>query len=417
MKDIQVLILAGGMAKRMWPMTTHKNMLPFFGKPLLVHTLDNFKKAGFKNFIIVVNPAIKEGVKKWVGKAKVVVQKKALGQADAILSAEKAITNDPLLIINANDFYQSILLNQMKKKIKTDLDACLVGLKTDHYLPMGYLVVKGGLVKAIIEKPGKGREPSKMIRLVFDFYREPKVLLQFLKKTKSKLDDVYEVAMTKMMQNGMKFGLVEYQDQWATIKYPWDILRVRDFFLEAKKRKRVVMASGVRLFEGAVVKNSYLGKNVIVGNNALVRDSIIEEGCVIGYNTEIARSYVGPHCWFHVNYIGDSVIEENVSFGSGARTANLRLDEQEIFVEKEGEKISTGLTKLGTIAARGVRVGINTSIMPGVMIGSGSFVGPGMTLNQNLQENKFCYPKQNLIIKKKLLKADLGSRDKFKKNL
>jgi len=408
MKNIQVLVLAGGEAKRMRPITANKNLLPFFGRPLIVHAIENLKKSGFKDFIVVVNPQIKEEVKKYLGNVKVVVQKRPLGQADAILSAEKEIKDRPLLIVNANDFFQPSLFVEFNRKIKNNPDALLVGLKTDCYLSMGYLVVKNGLVERVVEKPGKGREPSDMIKLVVDFYQKPKTLLQFLKKTKSNRDDVYEVAMAKMMKKGIKFELVKYNDSWATIKYPWDILETAAFFLNEKKKKSVIAEEGVKIFEGAVVKNSYLGKNVIVGNNALVRDSIIEDGCVIGYNTEIARSYIGPNCWFHANYIGDSILEENISFGSGARIANLRLDEKEIV---------PGRVKMGAIIGSGVRVGINTSIMPGVQIGSNSFVGSGLVLEENLKENKFCYLEQKVVVRENLRKIDLETRDKFKKKL
>ena len=417
MNNIQVLILAGGVAHRMWPITTNKNLLPFFGKPLISQGIDNLKKAGFKNFVIVVSPQIKKYVEREVGKAKIVVQERPLGQADAIFRAESEIQDMPLLIVNANDFFKPSLFTQLREKTKSNFDALLVGLVTDHYLPMGYLMIKNGRVLGIVEKPGEGKEPSNIIRLVVDFFKKPRVLLEFLKKTETLQDDAYETAMSEMMKMGIKFGFVEYKDSWATIKYPWDILKMTEFFLRERKKKPVVLEKGVKVFEGVVVKNSYIGKNVIIGNNVLVRDSIIEEGCVVGYNTEITRSYIGSHCWFHANYIGDSVLEENVSFGSGAKTANLRLDEKEIMVEGNKKKISTGRVKLGSIIGRNVRVGINSSIMPGVMIGRGSFVGPGLVLEKNLEEEKFCYLKQPLLIKRNLEKISLAEREKFKKEI
>lgn len=397
MNNIQVLILAGGVGKRMWPIKKNKNLLSFFGKPLIVHQIESFKKAGFKDLIIVVNPEIKDLIKI---KAKIVIQKKPLGQADAVLSAEREIGNAPLLIVNADDFFKPSLFEQIKKKVEDNFDALLVGLKVKEYFPGGYLVVDHNLVKKIVEKPGEGKEPSDTVKLVVDFFKEPRILFEYLKKTKTS-QGVYEVAMSKMMKDGIKFGLVEYKDSWATIKYPWDILKMTEFFLKEKMKKPVVLEKGVKIFEGGVIKNSYIGKKVIIGNNALVRDSIIEEGCVIGYNTEIVRSYIGPHCWFHCNYIGDSVLEENISFGSGARTGNLRLDEKEIV---------PGRAKLGAIIGKDVRVGINTSIMPGISIGSGSFVGPGLVLKENLLENKFCYLKQEVIIKNNLQESKKRSR-------
>lgn len=407
MNNIQVLVLAGGIGKRMWPITTNKNLLPFLGRPLISHSIENLKKVGLKNFIVVVNPQIKKEVEKWVGQAKIVVQKKPSGQANAILMAEKEIKDFPLLVVNADDLFKPSLLTQIIEKMKRDLDALLVGLVTDRHLPMGYVVVEKGMVKKVVEKPQRGKEPSNLVKLVIDFYKKPKILLEFLKKTKSKRVDPYEEVMNRMMEKGINFGLVEYKDSWATIKYPWDILAMRDFFLREKMEKPV-QEKGVKIFEGAVVKNSYLGENVIIGNNALVRDSIIEESCVIGYNTEVTRSYLGPDCWFHANYIGDSVLERNISFGSGARTANLRLDEKEVV---------PGRMKLGAIIGKNVRVGINTSIMPGVMIGSSSFIGPGLVLEDNLGEGKFCYLKQKIVIKKNLQRVNLKEREKFRKEI
>ena len=122
--------------------------------------------------------------------------------------------------------------------------------------------------------------------------------------------------------------------------------------------------------EGAVIKNSYIGKNVVIGNNCLIRDSIIEEGSVVGYNTEIARSYVGPKSYFHCNYVGDSVIEGSTNMGSGSRLANLRFDEKEIK--------DTGKKKFGAVMAHGSKTGINASIMPGAIIEANQIVGSGI---------------------------------------
>ena len=46
--NIQVLILAGGVGKRTWPIKKNKNLLPFFGKPLIEHQIESLRKAGFE---------------------------------------------------------------------------------------------------------------------------------------------------------------------------------------------------------------------------------------------------------------------------------------------------------------------------------------------------------------------------------
>jgi bifunctional UDP-N-acetylglucosamine pyrophosphorylase/glucosamine-1-phosphate N-acetyltransferase len=163
---------------------------------------------------------------------------------------------------------------------------------------------------------------------------------------------------------------------------------------EAQISERAVIGSGVviekgaKVFEGAVIRcPSYIGQNSIIGNGALVRGSIIGDNCVIGYNTEIKHSYIGDKCWFHSNYIGDSVIEDNCSFGAGAITANFRLDESNIKVNLGEDKVDTERDKLGAMVGRGCRIGINASLMPGVRVGYNSVVGPQVCLTQDLGAN------------------------------
>jgi len=392
MNNVQVLILAGGAGKRMWPLKTNKNLLPFFGKPLLAHQIEAFQKVGFDDLIVIVNPQIKKQVEAMHLGVKLAVQEKPLGQGDAILAAEKYLDGRPLLVANADDFFRIELLEKIKKVKPGQSMAFLVGQKVRQYFHGGYLVMKGGRVVGVMEKPGKGNEPSDLVKLVLDLFFQPRELLTAIKKV-GRVNVSYETALDNLMKAGVKFGLIEYCGPWATIKYPWDILSMVDFFLQEKKQKQVLSEKSVKILKGAIVKNSYLGENVIIGNNALVRDSIIEEGSVIGYSAETARSYIGPDCWLHSNYVGDSVLEKNINFGSGARTANLRLDEKEI---------TTGKIKLGAIVGAGSRVGINASLMPGAMIGSNSFIGAGLVFKGELKDNQFCYLKQEIVKKKNL---------------
>lgn len=408
MKNIQVLLLAAGVGRRMWPIKTNKNLLTFFGQPLVVHQVETLRQAGFSDLTVVVNPEIKTSMEKLALKTKIAVQAKPLGQGDAILAAARMIDkNKPLLVVNANDFFRLSLLRELKQRFNDQLDALLVAQRTKQYFPGGYLLVSAGRVKAMVEKPEPGQEPSDLVKLVLDFFREPAVLMDYISKVK-KTNISYESALDAMMKAGRNFGLVEYAGPWVTIKQPDHILDTTEFFLKERQKPAVVKAEGVKIFRGAIVKNSYLGSGVVIGNHALVRDSIIEAGSVIGYSAEIARSYIGPNCWFHANYVGDSVLEGNNSFGSGARTANLRLDEKEIV---------PGRIKLGAIVGVNSRVGINASLMPGVKIGSNAFVGPGLILKDDLADNQFSYLQQAIVQKKNQARFNLNNREEFRKKL
>jgi bifunctional UDP-N-acetylglucosamine pyrophosphorylase/glucosamine-1-phosphate N-acetyltransferase len=145
---------------------------------------------------------------------------------------------------------------------------------------------------------------------------------------------------------------------------------------------------------GAIVKGPcYLGRGTIVAMNALVRDANVGESCVIGFSTEVARSYLGSNVWTHSNYIGDSVIGNDVSFGAGAVVGNLRLDEGIISVAVDGAggdgKVSTGTNKWGIVTGDHIRVGVNTSFMPGVRVGGESFIGAGIVVGKDVPKKSF----------------------------
>ncbi len=172
------------------------------------------------------------------------------------------------------------------------------------------------------------------------------------------------------------------------------------------------------IFENTkIVGPCYIGPDTIIGNNNIIRQSHIAGGCVTGFNTDITRSYIGDACWFHSNYIGDSVLEGNVSMGSGSVLANLRLDEGTIWSEVGGTRINTMRTKLGTIIGRDVRIGVNTSVMPGVKIGSQSFIGAGTIIDKDISDASFCMAKSTYTLTKNHHDVGLGHRDEFKKHV
>jgi len=186
----------------------------------------------------------------------------------------------------------------------------------------------------------------------------------------------------------------------------------------ASVRGNVILAEGVRLFPGAAVLGpAYIGPGTILGNNALVRESMTGAHCIVGYSTEVARSWLGDDVWFHTNYVGDSVIDNNVSFGSGTVTGNLRLDEGIIKARVKGERISSGRNKLGQVIGSGTRVGINASLMPGVVIGRDAFVGPGILLHDDVPDGKRVTVRQELIWGDNTNQNRPEDREAFRKRL
>ena len=422
----------------MWPITIDKCLIPFLGKPLLYHNLKKIKEnvdpdlIGVDGeFVIISTPQSKDEVTKIAQalnlKFQLVVQQQPKGMADALLSAKEYLEGE-VLVVNAEDILDGEVYGEVAKG---GADVVVAGLKVDKYFPGGYLKVDGDKVVGIVEKPGEGNEPSDLVKLVVDYFKDGKKLVEYLEKASSEQDDVYEKALDRMIADGMDVKFTKYDGVWIPLKYPWQILDILEHLLSSIEQQispgakvsekaiidgKVVIEEGVRVFEGAVIKGpTYIGKNVIVGNNTMVRESDLEEGSVTGFNSDITRSYIGANSWFHTNYIGDSVIEGDFGMGSGAVLANLRLDDHTIRVHVKGELIDTKRHKLGLIAGKGSRVGVNASTMPGVKVGSNSFVGPGVTLYDDVPDNKKVLVKQELEITEHT--PALTSYDQFRDKL
>lgn len=440
---MKVILLAAGRSKRMFPIKD-KNFIKFCGKELIRHQIERLAKAGCEKFVIVGNAQNKEGLNHILSRIPaihfVIVEQEDLdqGMAGGILACKDVIGDEEILIVSSNDVVSDKAYSLiLQESVNNEYDILILGKKMSDYFPGGYLKVDSNLrISSIREKPGRGNEPSDLVNIVIHYYRNPIKLFQYLESTSSVNDDRYETAIDKMIRAGVKMKAVIYDDIWQAVKYPWHIFQVSHFFFQetpktiakniqispdARINGEVIIEEGVRLFEGAIINGPcYLGKNVIVANNSLIRNAFLDDSCTVGFGTEIARSIVGKNCWFHDNYIGDSILSENCSFGSGAVTGNLRLDEEQISMSINDEKISTGTNKLGTILGSNIRIGVNTSLMPGIRIGSDSFIGAGIVLANDVPENKYVRGKWYLKMddnkktpnpeKRKEMHQGLGSR-------
>lgn len=432
-KELVALVLAGGEGKRFWPLSTNKVLFPFFGKPLLNFSAIDVLPAEVTRVVVVVSPQNIEEVKKlkFPVPMKMVVQNLPDGMAGAILSAKSEIENCELFVINGDDVNDPGMYNEVVNQArKSDLFSVIPGWHTDRYRPLGYLALQGNKITGIAEKPGDGNEPSRFAYTVGYFIKDSDVFLRTLGQTTSKRDDEHELALSSLMARE-HFAMYENRGGFATLKYPWHVLDVMDELFKRLGEHRgkdieiksnvtiegkVYIEDGVKIFENTkIVGPVYIGRGAIIGNNNMIRQSHIGAGTVTGFSTDITRSYIGENCWMHSNYIGDSVIDGNVSLGGGTVTANLRLDDGEIHTQVNGGRVNSGRTKFGAIIGKNVRIGANVSMMPGVKIGANSAIGAGVVINKDIPEETLCTGVTTLEMKKNPLRmAGAEGRENFK---
>lgn len=423
---MKALLLAAGRSRRAKPIED-KNFLKFCGKTLLEFQLESLQSAGFKEILIAAGDHNKTQIETVATRfGAVVLRQENLeeGMAGAVLATEAHLNGEPLFIVSSNDVVQKEAYEAVLKATGSGADAYLLATKVAQYFPGGYLKLEGERIVGIVEKPGEGQEPSNLVNIVLHYFKEPQRLFEALRQSASDRDDRYEVALDHLMKE-LHFEAISYEGYWQPVKFPWHVLDLMPFFFEqmeagvdptaqiapsAQIHGAVRIEAGAKVLDNAVIQGpAYIGRDAVVANNALVRGSMIGDGSVVGYATEVARSFVGDRCWFHSNYVGDTVMGDNNSFGAGAVCANLRLDEKEIGDSKRN--------KLGPLLGSDIRVGVNSSLMPGVKIGSGTMIASGLVISEDLESGKFVYGKTELVIKENRAVLDNEAREAMRKKL
>ena len=143
-KTNSVFVMAGGMGKRLFPLTENcpKPLLKVGNKPVLEIVLENFIKSGFKNFYFSVNyksEMIKDyfnSGEKWGVNIQYVEEKQRLGTAGAI-GLLKELPSEPFFVINAdvitNIDFQCLLDYHLESKV----DATMCIREHEQAIPYG----------------------------------------------------------------------------------------------------------------------------------------------------------------------------------------------------------------------------------------------------------------------------------------
>ena len=206
------------------------------------------------------------------------------------------------------------------------------------------------------------------------------------------------------------------REDWMDIGRPWDLLDANERVLASLQHRMrgtveegCVLKGPIWLEESASVKAGsyvegpvYVGKGSKIGPNARIRPSTsIGNNVAIGASCEIKNSIIMNGSRIpHLSYVGDSIIGEGCNLGAGTTTANIRFDEEPIRMQIKGRLLNTRRNKLGTIMGDGVQTGINVSIMPGVRIGSVSWISPGAIVTKDVPSGYSILVRQSTVGKR-----------------
>lgn len=427
---MQAVILAGGESSRFYPYNNQpKSLVKIAGEPIISHTVRAIKRAGITDIVILTGPQnyFKEYLlngKKFGVKINYASISKPTGMGDGILICSKFIKSD-FFLVNPQHVEFDELKKIIDEKRSTNKEAILLAKKTGSKKHYGVLKISQDQVLGIVEKPKSGRGLSNL--RVIGIYFINQEFINVLKKVKREHYS-FEKALDIYAKQG-KVRVAVTNLKVLTLKYPWDLLDLKNYILAKQKRSiskkaqiaksaqiegPVVLEEGAQISENAVVKGpAYIGRDVFIGSNTLIRNgSDIEEGSRIGAYMEVKNSLILQGATTHSGFIGDSVIGSKAKIGALFGTANVRLDRANIRTLVKNEKIDSGLRSLGVVIGENVVIGERVSIMPGVIIGNNTKIGPSTTVMKNVESDTTYYTKFEEFIEKKNLPTDIQSRPK-----
>jgi len=200
-RNMKGIILAGGLATRLRPLTqvTNKHLLPIYNKPMIYYPLLAMQKAGIKEVLLISSPdhsgdfanLLKSGeefdLKIYYG-----VQQNAKGGiADGISYAREFAKNETIAVILGDNIFKTDLKTTVRKFEQKDKGAVIYGVKMPTYSQQ-YGVIEvdnNGMVLSIEEKP----EHPKSDIAQTGIYMYDERVFDFIKTLKPSARDELEV--------------------------------------------------------------------------------------------------------------------------------------------------------------------------------------------------------------------------------
>jgi mannose-1-phosphate guanylyltransferase len=319
---MRAVVLVGGFGTRLRPLTltTPKPMLPIGHVPMIARLVDRLGRGGVTDVVLALGfrpepfiEAFPQGRCGDVGLT-YAVEPEPLDTAGAIrFAAEFAGIDDTFVVANGDvmtDLDVSALV-RAHRAFGAEATLHLIGVED----PSAFGVVDlapDGAVRAFVEKPPPGTEPSNLIN-AGTYVFEPSVLDRIPPAAKVSVErDTFQ----RLVADGRLFG-VATDDYWIDAGVP-TLYRAANLDLLDGKRKSErcdAIAPSAVVADDARVDHSIVGDDVHVGPGATVVDSVLLPGASVEAGAIVERSLV-------MGQIGAGAVVRDAMVGADGRVAD-----------------------------------------------------------------------------------------------
>lgn len=311
---MKALILSGGSGTRLRPIThtSAKQLVPVANKPILFYAIESIVEAGIKDIGIIVGET-KEEVKaavgdgsRWDAKVTYIEQDAPRGLAHAVMIAEEFMAGDSFIMFLGDNLLQSGVKGLVDKFEADKPNASILLMEVEDPRSFGVAELKDGKVFRLVEKP---KEPQSNLALV-GVYLFDNNIFEAVNNIKPSWRNEFEItdAIQYMVEKGYNVKPHLIKGWWKDTGKPYDVLEANRLMLEIIETEikgnvddKSQIVGRVIIEEGVKITNSLIRGPVIIGANSVIKDSYIgpftaiNDNCAIT-NSEIEHSIVLENC-------------------------------------------------------------------------------------------------------------------------
>jgi glucose-1-phosphate thymidylyltransferase len=309
---MRALVLSGGEGSRLRPLThtNAKQLIPVAGTPILFHALESIAAAGIVETGIVigatgeeVRAAVGDG-SRWGLRVTYLPQDAPLGLAHAVLVAKDFVAGEPFLMYLGDNVLLEGVTRFVEEFERNRPDAQIFLARVPEPERFGVAVLEGDRVVRLIEKPVDYVSDLALVGV----YLFNDSILEAAASLRPSARGEYEIteAIQWLVDHGRTVR-AEMVDGW------WKDTGKPDDLLEANRMMLSVRGSSI---QGDVDKATSIQGNVVVAAGAKVTNSVLRGPVVIGPDTIVEASTLGPDvsierdCRIERSSVADSIVME-----------------------------------------------------------------------------------------------------------
>jgi glucose-1-phosphate thymidylyltransferase len=311
---MKAIITCGGKGTRLRPIThtSNKHLIPIANKPMIHYAIESVVEAGIREIGIVYNPEtgpeIREALgtgERWGAELTYILQERPEGLAQVVKVSQDFLGGEPFVFYLGDNVVVGGIHRFIEDFKRTGVNCQLVLSRVRDPERFGVPEIREGRIVCVEEKP----KVPKSHYAVTGIYIYDASIWEAVHGIKPSHRGELEIsdAHQYLIEKGYKIGYSEITGWWKDTGKPEDLLEANRLSLDR------VIGDHEPVIHGEVDEFSDIAGKVILEKGSRIIRSSIRGPVIIGENTIIEDSYIGPFTSIYYGcHIRNSEVEYSI---------------------------------------------------------------------------------------------------------